>query len=487
MTVIGRDASPVGHRALLTTPTRFEDPLLSMPSFRRSGGSPTLDSASGSHTGNAAPVTTSALVLSPALRAGGGGGLSSTNSFSARCNHFIDFRRSLPGGGSPGATGQGDGAPTLPAMSRPTSARQPTLSAGNSYFGNLDYNMGYASSITGSESGGPGLDDDEVIGPPINADAAAAAAAAAATVAAAGSQTDGGGHSPVSSLLQARSAPSRRHSAFTMRSPPGASSPPSLTPTSSTVLALSRVGGISPPARLASRSSEGDELVNFGLLQQNYQLQQQQHYGAGSTSFRDRQRGGSYGHAGHFGGPGGSLSPCEGGLQNQTHAVLEQLRGELKSLSMRSLPVCGSGGAAAVAATGAGTAASSSGGGGAANNGGHVVTLMSHGSGGGAGRGGSPGPGSGRVSDGQPPQVSPPRLFLNRTNHSIGSGGAGSDAGVAAGSGGGDHGGGAAPEAPPELFPPRQISSYNCTEARTQAVAVQRSIRGDEEAEQEAF
>ncbi|GIM12582.1 hypothetical protein Vretimale_15958 [Volvox reticuliferus] len=155
------------------------------------------------------------------------------------------------------------------------------------------------------------------------------------------------------------------------------------------------------------------------------------------TSWRERPRAGSYGPAGlSF---GGSPAPCEG-LQNQTHAALQQLRGELKSLSVRSMH----GSAAAVVAPAASAAAlpfvaAATGGG---SGGGHPVVAgigngpVDYGAGGSSGGGGdgafsesglsggasgggvgSPTPGYGRHSEGQAQQLSPSRLSASCSNY----------------------------------------------------------------------
>lgn len=131
-------------------PCRFEDPLLAMPSFRRSGGSPTLDlSALTPVFGGAQGACLSPTVLSPALR----GGLSNSNSFSARRSH-IDFRRSVPGAATPAAAVSSPGE--VVTSSRSTSARREgSLSRGALDYGSADL-MGYSSLFVGSESGGPG-------------------------------------------------------------------------------------------------------------------------------------------------------------------------------------------------------------------------------------------------------------------------------------------------------------------------------------------
>ncbi|GLI66192.1 hypothetical protein VaNZ11_009957 [Volvox africanus] len=403
------------------TPTKFEDPLLSMPSFRRSGNSPTLEPTGSGSTGGNGPIMSPA-ALSPSFRA------LSSNSFSARGSH-IDFRRSVPGGSN--VTSPGEAA----MIGRPSSARQPSLTRGTSDFGNHLDLLGYASSVAGSESGGPGLDDDEAID--TESDTAAAGhvtglSPRSTTVATGVGIGIGGGGSAFT--------PIRHHSAFAAHSL-GASSRHSYT---------------SSAARLQARPSEDDEFMV--RLQQN------------RTSWRERPRAGSYGPVGlSF---GGSLAPCEG-LQNQTHAALQQLRGEFKSLSVRSmrssaaasvtaaasaaaLPLgaaaaaigggSGGGGHPAVAGVGSGSVGSSAGG--SSGGGGDFGAFGRGGLSGGASGGGLGPPIGvyGRHSEGHAQQLSPSRLSVSY-RHYYNSG----DEGGAGGSGGGC-------PTKPELFPFYQIS-----------------------------
>ncbi|GIL62759.1 hypothetical protein Vafri_16935 [Volvox africanus] len=390
-----------------------------MPSFRRSGNSPTLEPTGNGSVGGNGPVM-SPVALSPSFRA-----LSST-SFSARGSH-IDFRRSVPGGSN--VTSPGEAA----MIGRPSSARQPSLTRGNSDFSNHLDLLGYASSVAGSESGGPGLDDEEAI------DAESDAAAAGhLTGVSPRSTTMATGVGIGIGIGGSAFTPIRRHSAFAVHSP-GASS---------------RYSYTSSAARLQARPSEEDEFM--------VRLQQTR------TSWRERPRAGSYGPVGlSF---GGSPAPCEG-LQNQTHAALQQLRGEFKSLSVRSMHGSAAASVAAAASAAAlplGAAAGATGGG---TGGGHPA-VVGVGSGSvGSGAGGSSGGGSdfgafgrgglsggasgggvglpigvyGRHSEGHA-QLSPSRLSVSY-RHYYNSG----DEGGAGRSGGGC-------PAKPELFPQYQVS-----------------------------
>ncbi|GLC37162.1 hypothetical protein PLESTF_001425100 [Pleodorina starrii] len=419
------------------TPTRFEDPLLAMPSFRRSAGSPTVDptapafvsaSASGgaastSATGGAA---TPPLLPSPSFL---GPGPSASNSFSARRSN-IDFRRSVPGTSPSSAaaiTSPGEAlAPVSGGRSGAAAgSRFPGLVRGTSDSGSLDLPP-YASSLAGSESGGPGLDDGDEGAADQEVDSAAAAGAQlrmglAADAASAAAGASGAG------------LPGRRHSAFAVHSP--SVSCGSFNPNGSQYAAAARPGGISPAARI--------------LMQRQRQQQQQQQPAseeeefmarlqANRSSWRERSRSSSHTAAGHphsigagAAGTAAVAAPhCESGLQNQTHAALEQLRCELKSLSMRSMHGSPAAAAAAAAAAAPPSGPSSAG---AAAGGGGVFGSTS-------------GPALARLSEGQASWTSPARLSFSQQHHS--------SSGAASGSVGG-FGGGAAPE----LLPRRLASS----------------------------
>lgn len=121
-----------------------------------------------------------------------------------------------------------------------------------------------------------------------------------------------------------------------------------------------RVGATSPVGRLPGLSSEDEEFMV--RLQQN------------RSSWRVRPQAGSHGLVSMSGvGVSGS---CEGGLQKQTHAVLEQLKGELRSLSIRSIHAASS---TVALVTSAGPAAGGCGGGGGGCAAPGSVTAAGHG------------------------------------------------------------------------------------------------------------